>query len=221
IGRVRDAIKADILTLKLFKDSLPVTLAAQGRMFKGAGQSFLYALPPLAAMMIPVVLFLSQLGLWYQHAPLAVGEHARIAMTFNTSADSVPQVTLQDSPAFEVVADPGAWPGAHLKWWTIKALQPGQHTMVFDVDGQTVTKTLAIGEGLMRINKLRPDMSFMDVMLNPAERPFRVNSPVQSIDIEYGERPEFISGADTWVIYLFIASIVFSLLLKGPLGVRL
>ena len=36
IGKVRDSIKANLLALKLFKDSISVTLKAQGYVFKGA-----------------------------------------------------------------------------------------------------------------------------------------------------------------------------------------
>ena len=68
IGRVRDSIKAHMLVLKLFKDSIAVTLQAQGTIFKGAFLLIFYALRPMLVMILPVSLLLAQLSLFYQAA---------------------------------------------------------------------------------------------------------------------------------------------------------
>ena len=44
---------------------------------------------------------------------------------------------------------------------------------------------------------------------------------MQWIDIQYGLRDSWTSGADNWVIFFFIASLVFALAFKGVLGVRI
>ena len=80
IGRVRDSIKAHMLVLKLFKDSIAVTLQAQGTIFKGAFLLIFYALRPMLVMILPVSLLLSQLSLFYQARPLLPGEEAIVTM---------------------------------------------------------------------------------------------------------------------------------------------
>ena len=220
IGRVRDGIKADLLTMKLFKDSLPVTLAAQGRLLGGAGALFVNSLIPLAVMMVPICLLLSQMGLWYQFAPLPADGQAVVVMKLAADGD-MPTVTMQGSDAYEVVAGPLRAPAGHEVWWEIRGRQPGQHQMTFDVGGEQITKSLSVGEGLMRVSKLRPDRTFMDVLLHPGEPSFQADSPVQWIDIQYGLRDSWTSGADNWVIFFFIASLVFALAFKGVLGVRI
>ena len=220
IGRARDGIKADLLSLRLFKDSLAVTFGAQGRMIKGAGLLFIHAMIPLAVMLVPIMLMLGQLGVWYQFAPLAVGNETVIAMKL-APAEELPTIELQADSAVEVTAGPMASPGAGEVWWTVRALTPGSHTLSFDVGGETVTKTLAVGRHPMRVSKRRPGMNFTDVLLHPDERPFQAADTVHWIDIQYAESVSWTCGADNWVIYFFVASIVFALLFKGVLGVRI
>ena len=222
IGRIRDGIKADLLTVKLFKDSLPVTLAAQGRLLKGAGLLLLNSLIPLAVMIVPICLLLSQMGVWYQHAPLPPKQTIIVAMKLaSTDPDIIDTVTLHADPAFETTIGPHRIPATGQVWWELRGLREGRHQMVFDVAGQQITKSLSVGTGLMPISKLRPDRTFTDVLLNPAEPSFQADSPVQWIDIQYDERQSWTSGADNWVIYFFIASMIFALAFKSALGVRI
>src|SRR5262249_37571658 len=58
IKHVRAGIDANLLTLKLFKDSVTVALRAQAGLFAGAVRLFVLGLVPLAVMTIPVALFL-------------------------------------------------------------------------------------------------------------------------------------------------------------------
>lgn len=224
IGRARDGIKADLLSLRLFKDSIAVTFGAQGRMIKGAGLLFAHAMIPLAVMLVPIMLLLGQMGVWYQFAPLAVGEETIVAMKVApvVEADAtLPDIRLQPSDAFEVAAGPMASAGAGEIWWSLRGVKPGNHTLTFTVDGETITKTLTIGDHPMRVSKRRPGMTFTDVLLHPDEKPFRGGDTVHWIDIQYADSVSWTSGADNWVIYFFIASIVFALLFKGMLGVRI
>ena len=73
----------DLLSLKLFKDATPVVLRAQAAMIWGALRLFVLAIVPMLVMMVPVLLMLGQLSLWYQHRPLRVGEEAVVALKLN------------------------------------------------------------------------------------------------------------------------------------------
>ena len=222
IGRVRDGIKADLLSLKLFKDSLSVTLGAQGRLLRGAGTLLALSIVPLLVM-VPVMLPLfAQMGVWYQHDPLTVGETTIVAMQFAEGATvDVATVTLQPAEGFEVVDGPMRAPAAGQVWWTIRAAADGAHEMTFALGDETVTKTLQIGDGPARVSKLRPNMTFTNVMLHPAEQPFAADDAVQWIDVDYADRPGWASGADNWLIYLFVLSLVFGFAFKGALGVKI
>src|SRR6516162_801593 len=87
IKRVRDDINANLLALKLFKDSAGVAVVAQQRLLQGAARLFVLALIPIAVMAVPVALLLGQMSLWYQQRPLRVGEEAVVTLTLNGDAD--------------------------------------------------------------------------------------------------------------------------------------
>jgi hypothetical protein len=209
IKRVRSDIQANLLALKLFKDSAAVALRAQGRLLVGAGQLVVLAVVPMLVMLVPVTLLLGQLALWYQARPLRVGEDALVTMKLNGDpAAPWPDVRLEPSRAMEVTLGPVRVQSKRMICWNIQARENGNHHLVFNVNGQPVDKELAIGDGFMRVSMERPDWDWSEALLHPWEPPFRPDSPVQSIAIDYPPRDSWTSGTDMWVIYWFIASMV-------------
>ncbi len=57
IQRVRNAIKADLLALSLFKESTSVSLRCQGSVLLGAGRLLLLSVVPVLVMTLPMCLF--------------------------------------------------------------------------------------------------------------------------------------------------------------------
>jgi hypothetical protein len=221
IKRTRNDINAHLLALKLFKDSLPVTLRAQGRIFLGAGRLFVYAIVPMLVMAIPVTLLLGQLSLWYQFRPLSTGEEAVVTLALNGDPGAAwPEVRLEPTDAVEVVAGPVRVRTKREVCWNVKAKKPGEPHLVFQVDGKPVKKELAIGDGFTRVSKLRPDWSLSDILMNPGEPPFPPGSPVRSIEINYPGRSSWTSGTDYWVGYWFLASMVGAFAFRGLLKVN-
>jgi hypothetical protein len=109
IKRARDEINANLLALKLFKESAAVAVQAQGRILVGACRLFLLALVPMAVMTLPVMLVLGQLALWYQARPLHTGEHAGSAQVIAQvlGAQAVAPTALPLAPLTQVIASVG------------------------------------------------------------------------------------------------------------------
>lgn len=221
IKRVKDDIKANLLTLKLFKDSPWVALRAQGSILFAAFRLLLFSLVPMVVMIVPVFLILGQLALWYQARPLRVDEEAVVTLTLNPAHSAVAsRVELEPSSAIEATIGPVHIRSKHEVCWNIQARQSGYHRLVFHVDPQTVEKELAVGDGFMRVSKLRPAWRWLDVLVNPWEKPFAAGSPIQSIEIGYPSRSSWISGTDSWVLYWFIVSMVAGFCFRRPFHVN-
>jgi hypothetical protein len=221
IKRVRDGINANLLALKLFKDSTRVAIVSQGRVFSGALKLLVLALVPILVMALPVCLVLGQLSLWYQLRPLQVGEEAVITLSLDKNeASSWPSVSLAPSTAVEIVTGPVRVLSKREVCWDIKGVQGGIHRLDFQVGDHTASKELAIGDGFMRVSKLRPGWHFTDILENPGEPPFRPDSPVQAIDIDYPARSSWTSGTDWWVIYWFAVSFIAALCFRRALNVN-
>jgi hypothetical protein len=228
IKRVKDDIKANLLALKLFKESASVALRAQGCILVGAFRLLVLAIVPMLVMVVPVLLILGQLALWYQSRPLRIGEDAVVTLKLNGES-AWPDVRLEPTDAVEMTLGPVRVRSQREICWSIKACASGYHRLVFQVDEPTsggqspflADKELAIGDGFMRVSTLRPGRRWSDTLLHPAERPFRTDSPVQAIAIDYPQRPGWTSGTDSWVIYWFGVSMVAALCFRRFLHVNL
>ena len=222
IGKVRDRIKANMLALKLFKDSMSVTLKAQGRLFTAAGLLLVYALVPMLVMIVPVSLLLGQMGLWYQYKPLQPGQETIVAMQLNGPANTpLPQVNIKPTDVVDITTGPVHVTSKQQVYWKIKANQEGLHHLIFQIEGEDVEKELAVGEELMRISSHRPGWQWPDILLYPHEKPFVPDSPVKSISIEYPPRGTKTFGINNWLIYFFIASMIFAFIFKPILKVKI
>jgi hypothetical protein len=209
IKRTRDQIKANLLALKLFKDSPAVTLRAQGRVFYGAFQLMLLAIVPMLVMAIPVCLMLGQIALWYQARPLRVGEETLVSLKFGGAPSAtMPEVQLEPSAAFATLIGPVRVPSERTMHWSIKAKQPGCHLLAFRLGEQAAQKEFVVGDSFMRTSKERPGWTWTDILLHPWETPFPTDSLVNSIDIQYPERVSWTSGTDTWIAYWFVVSML-------------
>jgi uncharacterized membrane protein (DUF106 family) len=219
IGKVRDNIKANMLALRLFKDEIVVTLQSQGRVFRGALQLLSHSIRPMLVMILPVSLLLAQMGLWYQSRPLLPGEETLVTMKVAPAALNEAQIVT--NPDIDVTIGPVHVPSKNEIYWQIKPLSKGAHQLVFKVGNQTFEKQVAVGEGFMRVSAVRPGPNWSEIILHPAEKPFNSESPVYSISVDYPDRVSRTSGADWWLVYFFIVSMLFALLFKPFLKVRI
>jgi uncharacterized membrane protein (DUF106 family) len=222
IGRVRDDIKANLLAVKLFKDSFYVTFRSQARVFCASFKLLFYAIVPMLVMIVPVCLILAQMGLWYQARPLQPGDEPVIVkLKLNDNLDALPQVTLESLPAARTMIGPVRVFSKKEIFWKIKPIEDGNYNLIFHVGDRRYEKQLVIGEGFMRLSPKRPGANFGDILLYPLEKPFASDSPVHSISIDYPERDSRINGTDWWIVYFFVTSMVFAFLFKPLLKVRI
>ena len=179
------------------------------------------AVVPMLVMAVPVTLLLGQLALWYQARPLRIGEDAVIALKLNGDAATVwPSVILQPTNAVEVEVGPVRVQSQRTICWNVKARESGSHQLVFQVGDQPVVKELAAGDGFMRVSLQRPSWNWSDILLNPWEEPFRPDTAVRSIEINYPTRSSWTSGTDSWVIYWFGVSMVAALGFRRVMNVN-
>jgi hypothetical protein len=220
IKRVRDDINAQLLAIKLFKDSASVSLKAQGRILVGAFRLFMLAIVPILVMALPVTLLLAQLALWYQARPLRIGEDAVVVLNLNSAVGSAwPAVSLQPTDAVDVTAGPVHVQSKREVCWNVRPRKLGSYQLEFQVGGQSHTKEIAAGEGFMRVSRLRPGWDWTSILLNSWEPPFHPGDPVRSIEIDYPVRSSWTCGTDLWVIYWFTVSMIAALCFRRVMNV--
>lgn len=222
IARVRREIRANLLAVKLFRENWSVALAAQGKLMVGALRLLRLAFVPMVVMTVPMVLLLAQLAQWYQWAPIPVGEDTVITLTLADDAGSSrPAVKLLPHDAIEDLSGPVFITSLQQVCWSVRAKQPGYHTLQFEAEGERFEKQMAIGDGVMRVSPQRPSRDWYEALLYPWEKPFDTKSRVQAISIEYPDRDSWIAGTDYWIAYWFVVSLVAGFALRGVFGVHL
>jgi len=222
IGSVRDIIKADMLAIKLYKDNPWNILSSQFKIFGNAAKLLIHSFKPLIIMTIPVLLLLSQMGLWYQTRPLVNGEETIVSLKLNDMPyASWPKIKMDPPSGADIINGPVRIFSKNEILWKIRAKENGNHLLRFLIDQSTISKEFTVGDDLMRVSVKRPGWNWTDILTNPAEPPFQPSSPVQSITVEYPDRISKISGTDWWVIYFFICSMVFALIFKPVFKVRI
>ena len=173
-------------------------------------------------MVLPMGLLLAQSALWYQARPLRVGEEAVVTLKLNGGTGSRwPEVRLEPSMAMQVTVGPVRVLSRREICWNIKALNRGYHRITFRVGDQVSDKELAVGERFMRVGRKRPGWRGMEILLHPCEEPFRPDSPVRSIEIDYPKSTSGPSGANAWMIYWFVVSMAAAWGFRRPFNVQL
>jgi len=86
LKRVASLTKAQLMCLRIFKEDLGVALRCQRDMLKSIGRRLWLSLPPMAVLIVPFVLILTQLSLRYENRPIRTGESVILAVEFSPDA---------------------------------------------------------------------------------------------------------------------------------------
>ena len=197
----------------------------------GAGRVLLWArsgsscwrIVPMLVMIVPVALAAGPALALVSGRPLRVGEEAVVTLKLNGDAGDLDgrAVSLEPTAAVEVVDRPGA--------------RAQQARGLLERQGASRTASIASLSGRRPDRRARnwrsatascgsaragPAGTGTTILLNPGEPPFRPDSPVQSIEIDYPDRSSWTSGTDSWVIYWFVVSMVAALCFRRALKVN-
>lgn len=224
VRKAKDRIKAHLLELRLFKDNLRVSLGAQAGILK-ANMSYIGAnLKPLLVMIVPLVLILAQLSLWFDRRPLQPGEETLLKVRLEKGADplglgleiaATPGLVV-DSPAVRI-------PDEREVVWRLKALRDGDGRILLSVGGRTLEKTVSVGgRSLTKVSTRASRGSFWERVLHPGEPPLAAGTSVRSIEVLYPAKSLVAFGvAVHWLVAYFVLSLAFGFALKGVFKVEI
>jgi len=212
LAEVADQTRAQLLAIKLFKDDLRVTFQCQLTLLKETGKRLAYSAAPMIVMMIPFVLVMTQLAVWYEHEPLRPGETTVVEMKLADDAWNTFRDVQIEAPRGVVVETESLRDEfQHTLCWRIRPQQPGSLTLSWRLGGEALHKEVAVDEksALVRVSTRRPGTGTWDRLLHPAEAGFSAGDPVQGIDVEYAARRSPIFGLDVpwWATFLIVSTL--------------
>lgn len=224
IKKVKNKIKAHLLELRLFKDSMGISFKAQGNILRANLKYIGFSFKPLLVMIIPLVLILIQLNFWFAYDSLRPGEQALLRVKLQ---DDVPlletPIAVQTNSSLAIETEPLRIEEGNEIEWRIRARQKGVHEIFLSVADQEYTKIISVGQKtLSKISPLKTRKNFFKELFYPTESPLPKSSPIKSVEITYPPRNINLFGWRIhWLIIYFALSIVFGFSLKGFFGVEI
>ncbi|MCH7702404.1 MAG: hypothetical protein IID37_12030 [Planctomycetes bacterium] len=212
IKKVKDDIKANLLCLKLYKDSLGVMFRAQAGLVWAAARQMRYMLFPFLVMLPPMLLMLAQMGVRYQWRPLQTGERMNIEMTLADALVDPTDVALKPSAGMIVEAGPVA--GDKKVVWRVRGGEPGRHLLEFVLAGATVEKEIVIGNEFGPVSAKRMVAGWTSQLFHPIETLLVAGGGVSSIELFYPGGDSWFSGPTWWMLSFFVISMAFALIFK-------
>ena len=231
IRKVKNKIKAYLLELFLFRDSFGHSLKAQGNLLRYNLKYLSYTIKPLMVMIIPLILILIQLNLWFGYQSLSPGQKAIVKVKLEE--DSYPldfDFFLESSSGLDIETPQLRIEEEREIDWRICAKAEGIHDLTLTVNGQQLTKKVAIAQKpFHRISPLRVRRNFINELFNPGEPPYKGTLPIKSIEVTYPSKAMNLFGWDIpqiwdippWLIVYFALSIILGFAFKGVFKVEI
>jgi uncharacterized membrane protein (DUF106 family) len=237
IGIAKDQLKAHLLAVRLYRDQIPVVMGSYGKILRGTGRYLKLAFMPLLYVIIPITLLMVQIDRYLGQTPLPANAPflltvhlggqtptsttARAAEPSSVS-DALSAVTLDLPPEVTLTA-----PAVHIAAdneivWRLAGSKEGKYEVKIAAGGETVDKTVFIGNNLPRISTTRLRGQFWNRLFSSAEPALPASSPIESISINYPDRNIDVAGYGiNWIWLFFILSMVAGFIFKELLGIKI
>ena len=224
IRKAKNAIKAHLLELRLYQDNMRISLQAQGRIVRANLSYIACNAKPMLVMIVPFVLILAQLNLWFGAAPLKPGEETLVKAKIARGADPLAlDIAIEPSPGLTVETPAVRIPDEGEITWRIRAAGPGPASLTFRLAGRTIVKPVAVGGSpLTKVSTHTVGRSVLKELLYPGEKPLPQDTPLVSIEVLYpsGGLPLFGLSVN-WLVAYFVLSIIFGFAFKGIFKVEI
>jgi len=224
IRKVKNKIKAHLLELRLFKDSLALSLKAQGNILRNNLKYIGYSGKPLLVMIIPLVLILIQLNFWFAYQSLRPGEATILKVKLKEGQNVLDlDLFVEPPPSLAIETPPLRIEEEEEINWRLRAMEKGLHSLTFKINGQSFIKKVAVDQKpLTKISPLKVQQNFIDELFNPGEPPLPRDLPIKSIEVKYPAKNMNLFGWHLhWIIVYFSLSIIFGFALKGVLKIEI
>lgn len=224
VDRSKNRLLARVLELVLFRHDVVVSLTAGGRILR---ENFAYLrtlVLPIVLSLVPGLLIIAQLACWFDARPLRVGEAALLEVTLRDGTDLLRHpLRISGADAVLVETDGVRVPRRTEVNWRIRGARPGIDTIQVEfADEPAVAKQIAVGSGFQKVSRRRSASGVLSQIVHPAESPIGGSQSITQIEVRYPERQLNLGNWEMhWLMAFLVLTIVFALLFKRPLGVRI
>jgi uncharacterized membrane protein (DUF106 family) len=224
IKKVKNKIKAHLLELRLYKDSLGLSMKAQGNILLANLKYITHSFKPLLVMIVPVILILIQMNFWFGYESLKPGEQTLLKIKLEEGYNPLQtDLALEPDPEIVIETPPLRIEEYSEINWRISSQKSGIHHVDVVVAGRKISKTIATDtKPLSKLSPIKHRKKFVDELFYPVEAPIAKDFPVKSIEVLYpAKRLNFLGFDIHWLIAYFALSIIFGFAFKGIFKVEI
>ena len=221
IQRAKNRIAAHLYEIRLFRHDPLVVLGATGRIFLRNGAYVGHNLIPLAVLLIPMLVILTQLVSHYAFAPVPVGSVELLELRLDPKSGVAARDVRLELPAGVALDAPPVRTADGEIFWRLRAEAPGDHVLALHVGGETLTKGWAVGGEARKVPVMRTRT--WEALLYPGEPALPATSAVQTIAFVHPARDlGLLPGGELGILATFFGvSLLVGFSLKGLFGVTL
>lgn len=224
IRKVKNKIKAHLLEFRLFKDSLSISLKAQGNILRHNLKYLSYYGKPMLVMIIPLILILFQLNIWFGSQSLEIGETTILKVELQEGVNLLDiNFTIEPSTGFDIETPPLRIEEEREINWRLRAKEKGVHDLTLVINGQRFKKKVAVAQKpLSKISPLKVRRNFINELLNPGEPPLSGEPPIKAIEIKYPAKNMNLFGWHIhWLIIYMVLSVILSFAFRGVFKIEI
>jgi uncharacterized membrane protein (DUF106 family) len=224
IQKVKNKIKAHLLELRLFKDSLSQSLRSQGNILRCNLTYISYSVKPMLVMIIPLILILIQLNFWFGYESLEPNESGILKIKLTEDQNPLEtQIAVHPSSGLVMETPPLRIEESQEINWRFSANQEGIQQFTVTINGETVIKKISVAQKpFSKISPLKTNKKFLDQVMYPTESPIKGHIPIRTIEIQYPTKSMNLFGWKIhWIIVYFALSIIFGFAFKGIFKVQI
>jgi hypothetical protein len=224
IKKVKNTIKAHLLELRLYKDSLGLSMKAQGNILLANLKYITHSFKPLLVMIVPVVLILIQMNFWFGYESLKPGEQTLLKVKLGEGYNPLQTKLALETDADVVIETPPLRIEEYGEVnWRISSRKRGVHHIHVVIGGERISKTIATDtKSLSKLSPIKRRKKLLDELFYPVEAPIKKDSPVKSVEILYPAKSMNLFGLNIhWLIAYFALSILFGFSFKGIFKVEI
>lgn len=213
---VKRGIAAEFLRVLVFRRDLKTMLAAQLALLWGGVKYLLVSVPPIAVLLVPMVLILSEMNLWLGYRALKPGESALIEVQLSQlQARAATSLALTPLSSEMSVSAPVRQGKLGLGSWMLTATAQGAPQIRLATQQSSLDLPISVSES-PALQRLAPNYSsdfWQQLMMPTGNASVNIQSPFEQVSLELPQRELNFFGWQTgWLAPFFILTIAFGYL---------
>jgi len=221
LKEIKRSISAALLEAVIYRHDLKTSLKAQLEMGRGALRYLGAALPPILILMIPCLLILAQVNLFYGAQGLQVGQSAIMRLKLDQGADLF-NVTLKTSPGLRSTPPLRRLQSAEVLW-RLDVLENSPQSALISLPGSglTLEKAIPVGQAPLFVPTARFRSLWLG-LLYPGEKMIPHTAQIATIKVAYPSAYYRILGLNLhWLLVFALFSIGSGVIASRILGVEI